>query len=161
MDTVYIETSIVSHATAWSSPDPATAVLQEQAKRWMEEQRPLYDVVTSQLVIDEAGMGDADAAARRLRMLDGIPILSVNPEANTVADEIVSRSMMPKSARIDALHVAIAAVAGVQYLLTQNCTHIANAHELPRIYRLLDDLGLSGMLICTPIEFLGGNDDDA
>ena len=160
MDTVYIETSIVSHAAAWPSPDLATAVLQQQAKRWMDEQRPLYDVVTSQLVIDEAGMGDSDAASRRLLMLDGIPVLPVNPDAATVADEIVGRSMMPASARIDALHIATAALAGVQYLLTQNCKHIANAHELPRIYRLLDELGLSGMLICTPIEFLGGNDDD-
>ena len=111
MDAVYIETSIVSHATAWPSPDPATAVLQDQAKRWMDEQRPLYETVTSQLVID-------------------------------------------------ALHVAAAALAGVQYLLTQNCKHIANAHQLPRVYRLLDELGLSGMLICTPFEFLGGADYD-
>jgi hypothetical protein len=161
MDTVYIETSIVSHATAWPSPDPATVVLQEQAKRWMAEQRPLYDVVTSQLVIDEAAMGDANAAARRLRMLDGIAVLPANPDADTVADEIISRSMMPASARIDALHVALAALAGVQYLLTQNCKHIANAHELPRLYRLLDELGLPGLLICTPIEFLGGSDDDS
>ena len=160
MDTVYIETSIVSHAAAWPSSDPGTAVLQDQAKRWMNEQRPLYDVVTSQLVIDEAGMGDPDAASRRLEMLEGIPVLPVNPDAEAVADEIVRRSMMPASARIDALHVATAALAGVQYLLTQNCKHIANAHELPRIYRLLDGLGLSGMLICTPLEFLGGNDDD-
>jgi predicted nucleic acid-binding protein len=160
MDTVYIETSIVSHATARPSLDPAMAVLQDQAKRWMDEQRPLYDVVTSQLVIDEAGMGDPDAAARRLAMLAGIPVLTVNPDAETVADEIVSRSMMPASARFDALHIAAAALADVQYLLTQNCRHIANARELPRIYRLLDELGLSGMLICTPVEFLGGNDDD-
>jgi hypothetical protein len=141
MDTVYIETSIVSHATAWPSTDPATAVLQDQAKRWMAEQRPLYDVVTSQLVIDEAGMGDSDAAVRRLKMLDGIPVLPVNPDSHTVAEEIIRRSMMPQSARIDALHIATAALAGVQYLLTQNCKHIANAHELPRIYRLLDELG--------------------
>lgn len=161
MDTVYIETSIFSHATAWPSPAPATAVLQDQAKRWMNEQRPLYDVVTSQLVIDEAAMGDANAAARRLQMLDGIAVLPANPDADTVADEIIFRSMMPASARIDALHVALAALAGVQYLLTQNCKHIANAHELPRLYRLLDELGLSGLLICTPIEFLGGNDDDS
>ena len=160
MDIVYIETSIVSHATAWRSSDPATAVLQDQAKRWMDEQRPLYETVTSQLVIDEAGMGDSDAAARRLEMLDGIPVLPANPDADTIADEIVGRSMMPPSARIDALHVAAAALAGVQYLLTQNCKHIANAHQLPRVYRLLDELGLSGMLICTPIEFLGGADDD-
>ena len=156
MDTVYIETSIISHATARPSSDPATAVLQDQAKRWMTEQRPLYEVVTSQLVIDEASLGDSDAAKRRLAMLVGIPILPANPDADSVADEIVSRSMMPPQARIDALHIATAALAGVQYLLTQNCTHIANAHELPRIYRLLDEFGLSGMLICTPAEFLGG-----
>ncbi|QDV59024.1 hypothetical protein Mal33_50490 [Rosistilla oblonga] len=125
----------------------------------MDEQRPLYDVVTSQLVIDEAGMGDANAAALRLEMLDGILVLPVNPDADTVADEIISRSMMPPTARIDALHVATAALAGVQYLLTQNCKHIANAHELPRVYRSLDELGLSGVLICTPIEFLGGIDN--
>ncbi len=156
MDIVYVETSIVSHATARPSTDAATAVLQDQAKRWMTEQRSLYEVVTSQLVIDEASLGDPDAANRRLAMLDGIPVLPANPDADSVADEIISRSMMPSKARLDALHVATAALAGVQYLLTQNCTHIANAHELPRVYRLLDELGLSGMLICTPVEFLGG-----
>jgi hypothetical protein len=161
MDAVYIETSIVSHATARPSLDAATAVLQLQARHWMEEQRPLYDVVTSQLVIDEASIGDPNAAARRLEMLETIPILPVNSDADSIADEIIIRSMMPASARIDALHVALAALAGVQYLLTQNCKHIANARELPRIYRLLEELGLSGMLICTPIEFLGGTDYDA
>ena len=160
MDTVYIETSILSHATARRSSDPPTAVLQDLAKRWMDEQRPLYDIVTSQLVIDEAGMGDPDAASRRLAMLDGIPVLPVNPDADTVADELVARSLMPPSARFDALHVATAALAGVEYLLTLNCKHIANAHQLPRVYQLLDELGLSGLLICTPFEFLGGSDDD-
>jgi len=160
MDTVYLETSIVSHATAWPSSVPAVAALQDQAKRWMNEQRPLYEVVTSQVVIDEAAMGDPDAAIRRLEMLRGIPVLPVNPDADVVADEIVRRSMMPPSARVDALHVAVSALAGVQYLLTLNCKHIANARELPRIYRLLDELGLSGMVICTPLEFLGGDEDD-
>lgn len=156
MDTVYIETSIISHATARQSLDLATAVLQEQARRWMTEQRPLYEVVTSQLVIDEASLGDSDAANRRLLLIDGIPALPANPDAEVVANEILARSMMPAKAKLDALHIATAALAGVQYLLTQNCTHIANAHELPRVYRLLDEFGLSGMLICTPAEFLGG-----
>ncbi len=156
MDTVYIETSIISHATARQSLDLATAVLQEQARRWMTEQRPLYEVVTSQLVIDEASLGDSDAANRRLLLIDGIPVLPANPDAEVVANEILARSMMPAKAKLDALHIATAALAGVQYLLTQNCTHIANAHELPRVYRLLDEFGLSGMLICTPAEFLGG-----
>lgn len=159
MDTVYIETSIVSHAAARPSRDPAMAVLQQQARRWMEHQQPLYDVVISQLVIDEATVGDPDAASRRLQILEGIPVLPMNPDLDSVADEIVFRSMVPPAARIDALHIASAALAGVQYLLTQNCKHIANAHQLPRLYRLLEELGLAGMLICTPVEFLGDYDD--
>lgn len=160
MDLVYIETSIISHATARPSSDPTTAALQDQAKRWMAEQRSRYDVVTSQFVIDEVSRGDRDAAARRLAMLGGISVLSVHPDVDTVADQLISRSLIPVSARLDALHVAAAALAGVQYLLTQNCRHIANAHVLPRVYQLLDELGLKGLLICTPVEFLGGPNDD-
>ena len=116
--------------------------------------------MTSQIVLAEAGRGDPDAARRRLEMLADIPVLDDNPDTDTIADALVSRSLIPSTARLDALHVATAALAGVQYLLTQNCTHIANAHVLPQIYRLLDEFGLSGMLIATPIEFLGGDDDD-
>ncbi len=160
MDTVYIETSIVSHATAWPSSNPATAVLQDQAKRWMNEQRSKYNVLTSRLVLDEAALGDPDAAQRRLSMLADIPILDPNPDVETVAEQLVSHSLIPESARLDASHVATAALAGVQFLLTQNCRHIANASVLPRVYRLLDELGLPGLLIYTPAEFLGGSDDD-
>ena len=103
------------HATARPSSDAATAVLQDQAKRWMTEQRPLYELVTSQLVIDEASLGEPDAAKRRMMMLDSIPVLPANPDADSVADEIISRSMMPTIARLDALHVATAALAGVQF----------------------------------------------
>ncbi len=159
MDIVYIETSIISHATAWPSKIPATAVLQNQAKRWMTEQRPKFDVVTSQLVIDEASKGDNDAVQRRLQLLADIPILEANPDIELIADEILTRSLIPQSAKLDASHVAAAALAGVQFLLTQNCRHIANAVVLPRLYKLLDDLGLPGLLIYTPAEFLGGTND--
>ena len=160
MDIVYIETSIVSHATARPNSDPATAVLQDQAKRWMDEQAANYELVTSQIVLAEAGRGDPDAASRRLAMLGDIPVLDENPDMDVVADALVSRSLIPESARLDAMHVATAALAGVQYLLTQNCKHIANAHVLPRVYRLLGELGLHGVLIATPIEFLGGDAND-
>lgn len=121
MDIVYIETSIVSHETAWPSSDPATAVLQDQAKRWMDEQAAKHELVTSQIVLTEARRGDADAANRRLAMLADIAVLDENPDTETVADELVSRSLIPATARLDALHVATAALGGVQYLLTQNC----------------------------------------
>lgn len=80
--------------------------------------------------------------------------MPVNPDVDSLADEIIKRHMMPPNARLDALHVATVALAGVQYLLTQNRTHIANATELPGIYKLLNEVGLSGMLVCAPIEFL-------
>jgi len=79
----------------------------------MDEQRKFYDVVTSQLVIDEANDGDLDAVSRRLAMLEGMPVLPANLDADTVADAIIAGSMMPASARLDALHVATAALAGV------------------------------------------------
>ena len=159
MDTVYIETSIVSHATAWPSKNPLTAVLQQQAKRWWNEERGSYRLVTSQFVVDEAADGDADAARRRLEMLDGIPLLLHSERVEEISEEMMRRQLMPKKATLDALHVATAAVGGVHYLLTQNCTHIANAHVLPRVYDLLEELGLPRLLICTPAEFLGGPND--
>jgi len=113
MDTVYIETSIVSHATARPSSNPATAFLQNQAKRWMNEQRSKYNVVTSRLVLDEAALGDPDAARRRLAMLADIPVLDLNPDVEAVAEQLVSHSLIPESARLDASHVATVALAGV------------------------------------------------
>lgn len=155
MDTVYIETSIISHATAWPSKVAETAVLQAQAKRWMLEVRPKYNVVTSRIVLREAAQGDATAARARLEMLADIPLIPDNPQVDEIVNEMAARSLVPLKARVDAVHVATAALGGVQYLLTQNCRHIANATVLPRLYRLLEELGLPGLLICTPAQFLG------
>lgn len=156
METVYIESSVVSHATSRDiRTNPALWVLQEEARLWWEKEKPKYKVVTSQFVLDEIGLGDPLAASKRLAFLSEIPVLFPTPEVEKVADLIIQRALFPEKARLDALHVASAAVARVQYLLTQNCRHIANAHTLPKVYRLLDDLGYGDLLICTPAEFLG------
>ena len=160
MDSVYIETSIVSYATAWPSRDIQTAAMQQQARDWWSLEGPKFDLVTSQLVINEASAGDPTAASDRLDLLDGLELVDVGPDAQQLANRIVSAHLMPQKAAADALHVAAAALAGVKYLLTLNCKHIANAHELPRVYRLLDSEGLGQLLICTPAEFLGGDDDE-
>lgn len=160
MDTVYIETSVVSHATAWPSSDALTALLQQQARDWWATERPKFDLVTSQLVIAEASAGDAAAAADRLKLLDGLPLVPITGDSQDLADAILSASLMPQKAAADALHVAVAAVAGVKYLLTLNCRHIANAHVLPRVYQLLQSRGYGQLLICTPAEFLGGRDGE-
>ena len=160
MDTVYIETSIVSHISARTSSDIQIAALQHQSRKWWAVERPKFNLVTSQLTIIEASNGDPAAAADRLKLLDGLPLVSLGTDVDALANLILANHLMPQKAGADAVHVAAAAIAGVNYLLTQNCKHIANAHELPRVYRLLEAQGYDQLLICTPTEFLAGEDDD-
>ena len=160
MDSIYIETSIVSHATARPSSDPNLALLQRQARDWWDSERFKFRIVTSQLVLDEAALGDPTAASERLKLLSGLDLIPADPRIEAIADELIARHLMPEKARLDAFHVATAAVGGVQYLLTQNCRHIANGHTLPRVYKTLDELGFPNLLIYTPAVFLGGEDDD-
>ena len=160
MATVYIETSIVSHATARPSSDSNIAALQMQPRDWWRIERPKFDLVTSQLAITEASAGDPGAAADRLKLLADIPLVPITDEVRQIAAALVSASLMPAKAAADALHVAAAAFAGVEYLLTQNCRHIANAHTLPAVYGVLSSQGYGGLLICTPAEFLGELYDD-
>ncbi len=158
---MYLETSIVSHATSLPSSDPTTALLQQQARDWWDSERSKFRVVTSQLVLDEAALGDATVAAARLKMLAGIDLIPTDPRIEAVADELIAQHLIPEKARIDAFHVATAAVGGVQYLLTQNCRHIANGHTLPRVYKTLKQLEFPDLLIYTPAVFLGGDDNDS
>jgi hypothetical protein len=87
--------------------------------------------------------------------------VDINADVEALAERLINAHTMPAKAAADAVHVAAAALGGVNYLLTLNCKHIANAHELPRIYELLDREGLGQLLICTPAEFLGYSDDES
>jgi len=104
MATVYVETSIISHATSRPSSDPKIATLQAQARDWWRIERPKFDLVTSQLVINEASAGDPAAASDRLDLLDGIPVIPITEEVRVIADALVSASLMPQKAAADALH---------------------------------------------------------
>ena len=109
-------------------------------------------------MLDEASIGDPIAAATRLAMLHEIDLIPTDSRIEVIADELISRSLMPAKARLDALHVATA--AGLQFLLTQNCRHIANGHTLPRVYKALEDLGFPNFLIYTPAVFLEDDEND-
>lgn len=154
MLTVYIETSIVSYLRQRPSTQVITAARQLITHQWWNRERSNYELVTSQYVIDEAGDGDPILAAERLESLDGIPLLSPEPDVERIADEIMSRAILPARALFDALHIAIAAHHRVDYLLTWNCRHIANGKILPRIHSVLYDLGVPVPIICTPEEMV-------
>ena len=111
--------------------------------------------VVSQYVIDEVSAGDPALAADRLLTLDGIPLAPNAPEIAQIANEIMSLGVLPPKAQVDALHIAAVAHHRVQYLLTWNCKHIANAKILPPSYSVLTDLGVPIPIICTPEELLG------
>lgn len=155
MPTVYIETSIISYLRQRPSSQVVMAARQLLTHQWWNEERLNYELVVSQYVWDEASAGDPSLAAERLESLEGIPLLPLDPAIAQIADEMMDRAILPEKARTDALHIAMVAHHRIQYLLTWNCRHIANASILPRIHRLITDLSLPIPIICTPEEMLG------
>jgi len=127
------------------------AANQESTRQWWEECRFNFAPFILESVIYEASAGDPDAAKRRLEIIAGIPELDVNTEVELLATQLLERDAMPNKAKIDALHVAVAAVHGMDYLLTWNCRHIANAVLRPKIEAVCRTM-YEPPVICTPPE---------
>jgi hypothetical protein len=136
----YLETTIVSYLTAHPSRDLVRAAHQQVTAEWWSG-RAAYEIYISQLVIDEAGRGDTAAAARRLESLDGLPLLNLTDEIVALAADLIAKGGLPQKARIDALHVATATIHGMDYLLTWNCKHIANASLRGKIDEIVGPQG--------------------
>jgi hypothetical protein len=152
--TVYVETTIPSYLTAWPSRDIVRAGEQQLTRDWWAR-RSEFDLRVSSLVLLECGAGNSEAAALRLAALDGLAVLAQSAEAESLADALLREVPLPAKAVADAMHIAVAAVNGVAYLLTWNCTHIANATLRPRIEGLCRQMGYEPPVICTPKELLG------
>jgi hypothetical protein len=158
--TVYIETTIPSYLTAWPSRDLVRAAHQQITREWWAR-RGGYDLYSSRLVIQESQAGDAEAAAERLAALAGIPLLEETTEAAELAEALLRGVPLPEKAAADALHIATAAVHGMQYLLTWNCTHIANVVLRPQIEAVCREAGYEPPLISTPEELPTEGTSDA
>lgn len=154
MPSVYLETTIPSYLTAWQSPEIVMAARQQLTRQWWDTRRQDFELFISQLVLDEASAGDATAAARRLQALDGIPVLVSNRQADLLAEVLVDELRLPARAVADAVHIALSVVNRIDFLLTWNCTHIANAALRPAIDSACRSLGYAVPVICTPEELL-------
>lgn len=154
--TVYIETSVVSYLAARPSNDIRTAACQSITADWWVSRRADFDLYVSEFVVIEASRGNEDAAARRLAVIEGIAELGVTESVRDLAEALMKSGTLPHKAEIDAFHVAVAAVNGMNYLLTWNCTHIANAVMRPKIESVCRRLGFEPPVICTPSELLEG-----
>ena len=151
----YIETSIIGYLTSRLSRDLLTAAHQQLTQEWWDTRRQKFDLYVSELVVQEAGAGDPAEARRREAALEGISQLELNDASRSLARNLVDRHAIPREAVEDAVHIAISAVHGVDYLLTWNCAHIANAERRDAIEQVCRDNGYEPPLICTPEELMG------
>jgi predicted nucleic acid-binding protein len=150
---VYVETSVFSYLAARPSRDLLVAGHQQVTREWWDL-RHRFELFASDAVIEEAARGDEQAATLRLSLIEGVSILDPLPTAQELAKGFLSSLALPRKAAIDAVHIALAAVHGVDFLLTWNCTHIANAALRPRIEALCWEAGHRPPIICTPLELL-------
>ena len=148
-----METTIVSYLAARRSRNLIVRAHQEVTRRWWR-QRAAFDVFASPLVVEEAGRGDVVARMRRQRLLRDLSLLEITDDTRAVARRLLARGPLPAQAEGDALHIAVAAVHGMEYLVTWNCRHIANAWMRPEIEETIRELGYEPPVLCTPEELL-------
>lgn len=152
---IYLETTIASYLTARPSRDLIVAAHQQITQEWWETRQQKFDIFISELVVREAGAGDKVAARKRIEALDNIPLLGLNEEVLHLAHELVQGGPIPESAKEDALHIALATVHGMDYILTWNCRHIANAEMRTGVTSICISQGYETPVICTPEELMG------
>jgi len=151
---VYVETTVVSYLTARPSRDIVIAGHQQITHDWWQICHEKFDLVASQLVVQEASAGDQEAAQERLDVLNTMTLLGVTEDAEALARDLVKAGALPEKAPEDALHIAIAVTNGVEYLVTWNFRHIANATVRARIEEVCRSEGYEPAIICTPEELL-------
>ncbi len=150
----YLDSNVISYLTARPSRDIVSLAHQQITHAWWEVHRHAFDLRVSELVLFEIGRGDHDAAQLRLDLVRSLPILKVTSDARILADHIFRATTLPDKAASDALHVALAAVNGMDFLLTWNCTHLANGIVLKIVNTVCRDLGYEPPIVCTPEELI-------
>lgn len=152
---VYLETTIPSYLTSWPSRDLIVASHQQLTKDWWRTRRNEFELCISQFVLDEACAGDMEAAQERMAILDPLPLLDISDAVAKLASAILQSGVIPPKAARDAAHIAVSAVHGIDFLLTWNCAHIANAQIIKKLQAICAHHGFPCPVICTPEELMG------
>ena len=152
---LYLETTIPSYLTSRPSRDLIVAGHQQVTREWRGRRRDNFRLYLSQLVIDEVSAGDPAAARERLKTVKDVPLLDITPEVTELAPGILASGKVPRKAAADAAHIAIAAVHGMDFLMTWNCVHIANATNVRALALICREHGFDCPVICTPEELMG------
>ncbi|MBW4479426.1 MAG: type II toxin-antitoxin system VapC family toxin [Tolypothrix brevis GSE-NOS-MK-07-07A] len=154
-ETVYIETSIVGYLTARPSNNLILMANLEATREWWDTRRDQFMLYISQVVLDEVARGNTEIATKRLEIVRDFPLLEVSEAVQNLAAQFLAKSSLPPKAADDALHIAAATIYGLDYLLTWNCKHIANAQIQKKLAQISLDAGYELPTLCTPYELMG------
>jgi len=159
MESVYLETTVIGHIAGRDHSDPLVATRQQITRDWWRSEAARFEVFISQVVLEECSHGDPTAAAERLAVVNDVDLLEASDEVDDLVDALIAEKAVPASEPRDAFHIAVAAVNGVDYLLTWNCKHIANATLRSRIEKVCRGSGYEPPTICTPEELVRIDDE--
>jgi hypothetical protein len=152
---VYIETSVISYFTSKTSADIIIAGRQEITRKKWPHILDVFDAYISALVLQESEQGDTEAVQKRLKAIANIPILAITDVAEELASILILEGPIPEKSPEDALHISIATINGMDYLVTWNFAHINNAQIKSKIVSTIEKHGYRCPLICSPEELLG------
>ncbi len=152
---LYLETTILGYLGSPPSRDLITAANQKLTRQWWRHRRRDFALFVSEAVLREARAGDPQYSAKRLEYTKGMPLLATTQEVTELAQALLRRGPLPPRAATDAVHVAVATVHAVDYLLTWNCKHIANAEMQRQVRAICEGRGYRLPVICTPAELMG------
>ena len=147
---VYVETTVVSDATALPTNDLVLAGRQYITREWWKTARERFDLYSSRTVDIEIRRGDVEAAQRRIAALKDVPEVETTDASIRLARELIDRKAVPKEYPDDAIHIATAATNGLDFLVSWNFKHITNANTIPLIERICEENGYQCPCICTP-----------
>lgn len=155
MESVYIETTVISYLVSRPSRDILVVAHQQTTNEWWTSRRQEFECFISQVVIDEIQAGDYEAAEERMKEIGDFAVLEATIHAERLTEAIIEAGAIPKRAVRDAAHIAVAPVNDIDYLLTWNCRHLANAQIIRRVSVICNTRGFSMPVICTPEELMG------
>ena len=132
-ETIYLETTVISYYTSKPSRDIIVLAHQEITREWWDRALKRYAAFISEIVVEEAMAGDPEAAKKRLAILKKFSHLDLSATVEKMAQVYVEKLKIPPKALRDAVHLAVASVHRVDYLVTWNCSHIANGEVIKKL----------------------------
>lgn len=149
---VYVETSVISYLTSRPSRDLLIAARQEATREWWDLRDTSFKPFVSKLVFQEASAGDPVAAYNRLRLCQPLPLLAIEDDCQSLANALIAAKLIPATEQEDALHIALATVAKVDFVATWNFSHLVGPVIKFRLQTQIQAMGFSPPILATPEE---------